>query len=195
MKKQVFLILACLWIVISSLLVRVTYAKYLTEFGASTNIQISGWNIVLNTQDIMTNSDFSSNLTLTFPEETYHIADVIVPNAIGYFDLNLDISNVTLPFEYTITATPAVDNEIADIKIIGYSLNGNNSTITYLENGETEITGSLADTVNSYSVRVYMQWNDDVTTETLNDDADTSLALNEALAKITANVKFEQITN
>ena len=137
----------------------------------------------------------SSNLTLTFPEETYHIADVIVPNAIGYFDLNLDISNVTLPFEYTITATPAVDNEIADIKIIGYSLNGNNSTITYLENGETEITGSLADTVNSYSVRVYMQWNDDVTTETLNDDADTSLALNEALAKITANVKFEQITN
>ena len=195
MKKQVILVLACLWIVISSLLVRVTYAKYLTEFGASTNIQISGWNIIINNQDIMASSDFSSNLSLTFPEETYHIQDVIVPNAIGYFDLNLDTSNVTLPFNYTVTAEASEDNEIDDVKIIGYSLNGNYSTITYLSAGQDSITGSLAHNVDSYSFRVYVQWNDDSATETLDNDDDTQLALDSATAEITATISFEQVTN
>ncbi len=87
MKKRVLFVIACFWFVISFLLIRVTYSKYLTAFDANANVQIAVWNIVLNTQNIINNDDFSSNVTLEFDGDEYRAADVIVPGAIGYFDL------------------------------------------------------------------------------------------------------------
>ena len=59
MKKRVFLIFACLWIIISLLIIRSTYAKYLTSIDGGTNVNIAQWNLILNKQDILQNSDFS----------------------------------------------------------------------------------------------------------------------------------------
>ena len=193
MKKRVFLIFACLWIIISLLIIRSTYAKYLTSINGDTNVNIAQWNLILNEQDIIKNSDFSSTLSLEVPKTDYHIADYMVPGATGYYDLILDSSNVSLPFRFHITCSVDENSDIKDAKIIGYSRNGN-SQITYLDDSETEITDSVADTVDTCSVRVYVKWIDEDSSETMNDTDDTSVAINSGKAIITTKISFEQIT-
>ena len=110
----------------------------------------------------------------------------------GYFDLVIDSSRVSLNYSYTITiSTPATSN-VTDIKLKGYSLDGG-TTITDLSSGVTQITNSVANNVNSVSIRVYVQWSDDSATETMNDISDTSVAVTNGKAVIQANINFEQI--
>jgi len=110
----------------------------------------------------------------------------------GYFDLVIDSSRVSLNYSYTITiSTPATSN-VTDIKLKGYSLDGG-TTITDLSSGVTQITNSVANNVNSVSIRVYVQWSDDSATETMNDISDTSVAVSNGKAVIQANINFEQI--
>ena len=193
MKKRVFLIFACLWIIISLLIIRSTYAKYLTSIDGGTNVNIAQWNLILNKQDILQNSDFSSTLSLKVPKSDYYIEDYMVPGATGYYDLIIDSSNVSLPFRFHITCSVAENSDIKDAKIIGYSRNGN-SQITYLDDSKKEITDSVSETVDTSSVRVYVKWIDNDSSETMNDTNDTSVAINNGNAIITTNISFEQIT-
>ena len=85
MKKKVLLILALLWFLISFLIIQVTYAKYLSSINSNTSVGISAWRIKLNTQDIINNSNFSQNLALTFPGDSYYIQNVVVPGAMRIF--------------------------------------------------------------------------------------------------------------
>ena len=193
MKKRVFLIFACLWIIISLLIIRSTYAKYLTSIDGGTNVNIAQWNLILNKQDILQNSDFSSTLSLKVPKSDYYIEDYMVPGATGYYDLIIDSSNVSLPFRFHITCSVAENSDIKDAKIIGYSRNGI-SQITYLDDSKKEITDSVSETVDTCSVRVYVKWIDNDSSETMNDTNDTSVAINNGNAIITTNISFEQIT-
>ena len=85
MKKRIILLLACLWAIIAFLVIQSTYAKYVTSVNGTTNVDIASWNMLVNNQNILNDSNFSQNLTLTFPEEQYHIADYIVPGAVRIF--------------------------------------------------------------------------------------------------------------
>ena len=85
MKKRVLFILACLWLIISFMVIKATYAKYLSSINSNANIRISGWKIILNDQDIIQNSNFSENINLVFPGNDYYIPDYIVPGAIRLF--------------------------------------------------------------------------------------------------------------
>ena len=85
MKKKVLFILACFWLIISFLIIKSTYAKYLSTINSNANISISAWRIKLNTQDIMTNSNFTQNMNLIFPGDNYYVADNIVPGALRLF--------------------------------------------------------------------------------------------------------------
>ena len=113
----------------------------------------------------------------------------------GYFDLVVDTSEVNLAVRYTVTATNATTSDIADLKIVGYSFPGQQNYITYLENGVNEVHSSLATDVNSSTIRIYVSWNDDSLTETLNDSQDTQIALNNGKAIVEAHVLFEQLVN
>ena len=191
MKKRIIFIFACLWIIISFMLIKSTYAKYLSAVNANANVSISVWNIVLNEQNIIKNSNFSSNLSLVFPGNDYYSEGFIVPGSIGYFDLTIDTSSVTMPFKYSVIASPDATTEISDIKVIGYSLDGNNDVINYLNEENSTIENSVSVDSQNSSIRVYMQWVDD-DTETLDDDADTELALDGSKAVVLVNVLFEQ---
>lgn len=85
MKKKVLFILACFWLIISFLIIKSTYAKYLSTINSNANISISAWRIKLNTQDIMANSNFTQNMNLIFPGDNYYVADNIVPGALRIF--------------------------------------------------------------------------------------------------------------
>ncbi len=124
---------------------------------------------------------------------TYQI--VLYQAQYGYFDLIVDTSEVDLAVKYTVTATLLNTNEIADCKIIGYSFPGQIDTITYLNDSNTEVQGSVAAEYDSSTIRIYVSWDDNEETESLNDTQDTSIALNSGKAVIQANVSFEQLIN
>ena len=124
---------------------------------------------------------------------TYQI--VLYQAQYGYFDLIVDTSEVDLAVKYIVTATLLNTNEIADCKIIGYSFPGQIDTITYLNDSNTEVQGSVAAEYDSSTIRIYVSWDDNEETESLNDTQDTSIALNSGKAVIQANVSFEQLIN
>ena len=158
---------------------------------SNTEVNVASWNIIINNQDIIENSDITSIVELTVPETSYNIEGYIVPGAIGYFDIAVDGSGVSVPFKYTVTSTLGTDNEISDLKIIGYSIGNNNNTITYLTQLNPNVELNVQPNTNS-TVRIYVQWDDDSSTQSLNDTSDTSLAEDEATGSIIVNVRFEQ---
>ncbi len=192
MKKKILLILACFWIIISLLLIGASYAKYISSIGTNASVGIDIWSVVINNTDILQNNNFSSQLSLQFPETEYHLENVIVPGAIGYFDLVIDTSEVSLPYKYSVTVVPDVTNEIADIRAIGFSTDGNNNQITYLDAQHTEIYNTVYPDSVSSSLRVYVEWFEE-SPATLNDAADTNIALDGDSAVIRANLTVEQI--
>ncbi len=164
MKKRIIFVFACLWLIISFFIIKYTYAKYLSSIDSNSNISIDGWKIILNNQDIMQNSDFSQNLELVFPGNDYSRENCIVPGAVGYFDLNIDSSNVFLPFRFTVTLDVPEENEINDVKIIGYSYPGKIDYITYTDDSSNSINSSCARDVDSLLIRIYVSWDDDENT-------------------------------
>lgn len=195
MKKRIFFILAFIWFFVSFFIIKQTYAKYITAITGSTNVGISLWDISINNQNIINQSDFSRNLSLEFPGDTYYIEDVAVPGAVGYFDITIDSSNVSLAFNYTVTASVNENSDVTDLKVIGYSFD-EGITTTYLNNSSEAITSSVATNINYSSIRVYVQWDDTTTGVTaMNDIADTLAAVDNGNAIMDVNILFEQTSN
>ena len=191
MKKKFLFIIACFWLIISFFIIKYSYAKYLSTIDSNANIRIDQWKLILNNQDITESSDFSQNLSLVFPGNEYYSDDCIVPGAIGYFDLNIDSSTVSLAFKYTITLGLDEHNQIGDVKLIGYSYPGIINDITYIDSSANQIISTCNKDVTSTNIRVYITWNDD-NSASLTDAQDTAIALNSSSAIVNAHILFEQ---
>ena len=114
----------------------------------------------------------------------------------GFVDLTINSSQVNLPFTYTVSCAVTAQTDIDDVKLIGYSLNGNNSTMTPINTSPASITNTVLASANSASIRIYVQWVDEISgqssLETLDDDDDTQVAIDEGIAEVTVSVSFTQ---
>lgn len=185
-KKKAFLMLACVWFIITFSVIQTTYAKYVTNLNANANISISYWNILVNNQNITENSDISAVMSVVLPGNEYAKKDVLVPGSTGYFDLNIDSSEVTVPFTTTIST---IINEASSLKtdfvVTGYSING--GELVELADANS-FTYNIASDVDNTLIRVYTTWVDDG----LESTDDTSLGILGGTAILDVNVKFEQ---
>lgn len=187
--KKVLLLLACIWFIITFSIIQTTYAKYVTNLNANTNISISYWNILVNEQDIIENSDISGSMTCVFPGSAYSKSDVIVPGATGYFDLNIDSSKVSVPFKLTVTsAINETSTLTTDLKVSGYSIDGGD--IIELTDDALNFSCNVAQDTDSTLVRVYTTWVDDGQ----DSKEDTELGITGGTAILDVTLDFEQIT-
>lgn len=198
--KKALLVLLLVWLVVTFSLIRATYAKYITSLGANADIAISSWNISINDVDILTEKNFSNNFELIFPESEYSVEGVIVPGAVGYFDINVDSSATNVPFLTTIDSTITISSKVDENFIIrGYSIN--NSEEIPLESNPYDsleeipekpipfkITNTVKKDTNYTSYRVYLTWIDKSAEE-----GNASLGYAGDMLKLHVNVKFEQI--
>ena len=186
-KKKAFLLLACIWLIISLSVVQTTYAKYVTNLDTNANIAISYWNILVNNQNIAENPDISATMTAVFPGNEFMKNDVIVPGAVGYFDLNIDSSNVTVPFSTTVTTSINEASALTtDFVVAGYSIN-NGEIIELVDTNSFSCDISL-DT-DSTIIRIYIIWLDDG----LDSVEDTALGIAGGTAILDVSLNFEQI--
>lgn len=187
--KKTLLILLLIWGIITINLIKTAYAKYITSLDASTDIQISSWNISVNNKDIISNNDISNNLSIVFPGDDYSKAGVIVPGATGYFDLNIDSSKTTVPFTVIITSNIRVNGQSYDkFMVNGYSI-GEDTEVKSL-GSSSEISYDISKDASSTLIRIYVSWLD----AGIDSEEDTNLGISDSSITVTTNLKFSQIT-
>jgi len=186
-KFKLFIAFLALFICISQL--KDTYAKYLEAKEGNTDFTIANWKIVVNDKDISEGSTMSSLITPVYVANQNIASGVIAPSSEGYFDLNLDYTNVDVSFKYEISIETAQESAVSDLVITGYSINGGDKiTVSDFSTPLTD-TISLSDAVRTRSMRIFIMWNDDPDTSSMNNIDDTSSTL-QATNSAILNVKI-----
>ena len=188
-KRKVIFFVALMSLFYCITFMQDTYAKYVSSASANTTLTIARWNILVNSQDIIQNSDFSSTIQPQFNGTTYIKSGVIAPTSQGTFAVTLNGTNTDVSFTYTISVDENEDNTVTDLKITKYVIDN----VEYTYNGNN-ITGNILfnDAVKTKTITFYVEWDDNTATETM-DNSDDSDAANGGVAALDVNVNVIQM--
>ena len=171
-----------------------TYAKYLTTASGSTNIAVAEWNVKVNQISITDQtSDISATIVPVFPGTSHIAANIIAPTAEGYFDLNFDFSDVDVSLSYTINMEVNEDSPVQDLVATGYAIN--DGTRVNFQTFNTPITETilLGSNITTRKVRIYLLWNDDSLTQTMDNAADALSTTSATPVSFDVNLSFIQV--
>ncbi len=118
MKKiNIIYILLLLSIILSAFIIYQTYAKYVEQVDTTYEAGIKKWKIKVNGQDIRQSEVFDKTLTVNTVKNEDIKSNMIVPGAKFYVDIEIDYSEVDVPFivEYN---TKNVDEQFTDFKML-----------------------------------------------------------------------------
>ena len=181
-----------------------TYSRYVANTTGNVEVQFAKWQILVNENDITTSSSSSIELTPVVEQNQYVADNKVAPSSKGYFDIDIDPTNVEVSFDYSISLTIENTN-IPDLMITKYSIvdssyDEDKDELQVNNINNKTITGSLTydnKTENfkfePFTIRIYFEWYEG-TDEVMNDSADTEVgndATNHSL-KLNASIKFEQ---
>ena len=210
MLKRFKFILLFASLSISLCLMSNTYSRYVADTTGNVDVLFAKWQILVSDTDITNNS----NSTISFvpiiePNENVK-ANTMAPSSKGYYDINIDPTNVEVSFKYDITL--AITNEnMPDLMITKYSIlpenyvEGQELTSVDIENNLITDTLYFDNTTPEFkfkpiTIRVYFEWFEGTSgemTEQMNDEADTTVGLTAAIegATFTVNaaIHFEQV--
>ncbi len=191
-KKKIFLLLSLLSLFVCLYFVSDTYAKYLTRATAGVNGKIAKWNIVVNDTNVKNNDTLTEVITPVFAGSTHVSPNVIAPTVTGYFDLEIDATDVEVSFTYNIAI--ARNDDLRDFIVTGYSVDEGETTSvdTSVETPSISDDILLSDTTRVHKIRVFIGWNDDVDTQELDNAEDTSVTNTLDNVQLTVNLSFIQ---
>lgn len=190
-KKCILLIILIAILALVFFLIQI-FAKYLTSASGDTSMNVARWNILVNDVSIKNNTDISNTLAPVFPGSEHIASNIIAPTAEGYFDLNFDVSDADVSFEYEISTTVDENSVVKDLVTTGYSID-DGEKITFDEvNSPIKDTILLTDAIGTQKIRIYVKWNDDETA-TMDNAADTTATTSETPALLHVNISFTQI--
>ncbi len=210
MLRKVKFILAFMALSICLCIMSSTYSRYVADATGNIDVLFAKWQILVNENDI-TNASASEISFIPIIEENENVApNVVAPSSKGYFDININPSNVQVSFQYSITLE--IENEnMPDLMITKYSIipegyiEGDPLDVITLENNI--ITNSLLFDKNTadfhfapFSIRVYFEWYEGEN-ETMNDESDSTVGNTAATSEegtnftMKANILFEQLIN
>lgn len=197
-KFKILLVIASLATTLS--LMSNTYSRYVASSTGNVEVEFAKWQILVNETDISTNN--TSNITFEPTiEKNENVADnKMAPSSTGYFDIEIDPTNVDVSFKYSIDLD--IDNEnIPDLVITKYTIIPESQTdkdvVVYnsLENNKLEnILTYNNSPFEKFTIRVYFQWYEGEN-ELMSDEIDTQIANTDTTFKINASINFEQVIN
>ncbi len=203
-KAKILVVLITFSICLS--LMSSTYSRYVVDATGNIEALFARWQILINTIDITENATSTITIEPVIEENNYIASNVVAPSSKGYFDIDVDPSNVEVSFKYTIDLE--IENEnIPDLIITKYAFLPDN----YVEGDYLDIItledGCISDNLlydknneefefKPFTIRVFFEWYEGEN-EQMNDEQDTTIGLQAAQKntplKIKANIKFEQI--
>ncbi len=208
MKKRICFVLLLMSCSLCLCFMSSTYSRYVAGTTGNIDILFAKWQILINTQDITDQNNSNITITPTIEQNENIRENTVAPTSKGYFDIDIDPTNVDVSFRYSIDLE--IDNEeIPDLMITKYAILPNDyeegDTIEYTTLQTNTITNNLLydnETENfnfePFTIRIYFEWYEGEE-EQMNDEADTAIGSttteeNEELTfTINANISFEQI--
>ena len=174
------------------------YAKYISSAYGNTKMAIARWDIKVNNLSVKDNTNISNTLKPIFPGNSNIAANIIAPTAEGYFDLNFDFSGADVSFKYEITPSVDSSSSVKDLVATGYSIADNGGEFgnrVNLENYNDKISDTilLNSPVKKRTIRIYILWNDDETSQEMSDDEDTNSTKSEKDPLFHVNIIFTQV--
>ena len=191
-KRKIFLLLSFLSLFLCLYFVSDTYAKYLTKASAGVTGQVAKWNIKVNNTNVRNNDTLTNVITPVFAGSQHVAANVIAPTVTGYFDLQLDASDVDVSFTYNISV--ARNANLRDFVVTGYQVDSGttNSVDVSVETPTISDDILITDTTRTHTIRVFIGWNDDADTQELNNAQDTTVTGTYDNINLTVNLSFVQ---
>jgi hypothetical protein len=174
-----------------------SYAKYRKRVTADVGLTVAKWTIKINNEDIKNNKQLTNKLIPEFEESEYTKANVLAPGSKGYCDIVIDSTNVDVNFQITLIAKIPTESAIKDLRVTDYIINPsdtNTDKIAYTELDQIQIP--VVHNTPQTSIRLFIEWDDNPTTQTMDNEADTNAAVDtssEALIEI--NTNFTQVNN
>ena len=180
-----FVLVFCLSI---TYLFQTSYAKYRKQVTGELNADIASWIIKVNNEDITESRTLENEITPVFDTNQYVKANTIAPGSTGYFDIIIETVNVDVDYNVEIVDSKE-ETDLQDLVLKQYELNDSGTRVNI-----TNHTYSQDFTKNTErtKIRFYFVWDDDPTTETMNNQADTSYQLDNDATKINLTIKFKQ---
>ena len=174
------------------------YAKYISSAYGNTKMAIARWDIKVNNLSIKNNTNISNTLKPIFPGNSNIAANIIAPTAEGYFDLNFDFTGADVSFKYEITPSVDSSSSVKDLVATGYSIADNGGEFgnrVNLKNYNDKISDTilLNSPVKKRTIRIYILWNDDETSQEMSDDEDTNSTKSEKDPLFHVNIIFTQV--
>lgn len=193
-KKIILILICCILLASLLLFINMIYAKYKTKVSGKASISISRWDIKVNDNSIKNNQDISSTITPVFPGNEYIASNIIAPTAEGYFDLFLDYTATDVAFKYEINVTPNEESAVKDLVTTGYSVD-DGEKIEFSEfNSPISETVNLSNENKTKKIRIYIIWNDNPDTSSMDNLSDTSSTLKaDSSAILDVSVAFTQV--
>lgn len=203
-KFKVLLVIISLSLTLS--LMSNTYSRYVADTTSDIELQFANWQILVNENDITNNSVSSINIVPILEENNNIATNSIAPTSKGYFDIEIDPSNVEVSFDYQINFELLNDN-MPDLLISKYAILDSNyvegDSLTTIPITDNQINNLLTydnSTENfrfePFKVRIYFEWYEGQD-ENMNDEADTQIgneaATNDAKLQIKTTIAFSQI--
>jgi len=198
-KFKVLFVIASLAITLS--LMSNTYSRYVASSEGNLQIEFAKWQLLVNQTDITNQTSANIAFEPTIEENVNVAENKVAPSSTGYFDIEIDPTNVDVSFKYSIDLN--IDNtNIPDLRITKYAMipenyiEGDAIEYNYLENGEiTNTLNYVNGGFDKFTIRIYFEWLEGEN-ETMNDVADTNIGLTAAEENTTftinANINFEQ---
>lgn len=171
------------------------YAKYLTSADGNTSLTIARWNIMVNDLSIKNNTDISNSIVPVFPGTEHISSNIIAPTVEGYFDLNLDFSDADVSFKYEITSGADENSSVKDLVATGYSIDDGEKVEFENYNEPISEIIPLSSSIKTRKIRIYIMWNDNADTQTMDNTADTLSTSSENPVLFHVNISFTQITD
>lgn len=171
------------------------YAKYLTSADGNTSLTIARWNIMVNDLSIKNNTDISNSIVPVFPGTEHISSNIIAPTVEGYFDLNLDFSDADVSFKYEITSSADENSSVKDLVATGYSINDGEKVEFGNYNEPISEIIPLSSSIKTRKIRIYIMWNDNADSQTMDNTADTLSTSSENPVLFHVNISFTQITD
>lgn len=183
-----------------------TYSRYVANTTSDIEVLFAKWQILVDDKDISSSTNSEISFMPVIEENSYVKSNTIAPSSKGYFDIEVDPTNVDVSFKYTINLSIANQN-MPDLMITKYAI----IPSTYVEGDALNVINLTGSTITNtlsfdkgtpsfkftpFTVRVYFEWYEG-TGEQMDDAKDTTVgdtaATDNTKFQMNANIAFEQI--
>ena len=118
-KCKILFIIASLALTLS--LMSNTYSRYVANTTGNLDMLFANWQILVNENDILDETSSSIQITPVILENEHISQNKVAPSTQGYFDINIDPTNVDVSFAYQIDIEVLNEN-LPDLMITKYAI-------------------------------------------------------------------------